>query len=99
MAINLLNISQVSAAQLEALHFSTEELEGLPTIAKFETVQEEGGRKFVRRIEYYNLDMILSVGYRVKSQAITVRHQPTQSAICTYQHFHIQQLPRSFSNN
>lgn len=37
------------------------------TVAKFETVQEEGGRRVSRDIEYYNLDMIISVGYRVKS--------------------------------
>jgi len=46
---------------------SHEELEGMATIAKFATVQEEGGRKVMRNIEYYNLDMVLSVGYRVKS--------------------------------
>ena len=38
------------------------------TVAKFETVQNEGGRAVKRDIEYYNLDMILSVGYRVKSK-------------------------------
>ena len=38
------------------------------TVAKFATVQNEGGRKVIRDIEYYNLDMIISVGYRVKSQ-------------------------------
>ena len=38
------------------------------TIAKFATVQTEGGRKVQRDIDYYNLDMIISVGYRVKSK-------------------------------
>ena len=38
-----------------------------PTVAKFATVQIEGGRKVTRQVEYYNLDVILSVGYRVKS--------------------------------
>ena len=38
------------------------------TIAKFATVQNEGNRTVTRNIEYYNLDMIISVGYRVKSQ-------------------------------
>lgn len=38
------------------------------TVAKFATVQTEGGRIIQRSIEYYNLDMIISVGYRVKSQ-------------------------------
>jgi len=47
-----------------ALH---EELTGLPTVANFATVQNEGHRLVVRNIEYYNLDLVLSVGYRVKS--------------------------------
>ena len=45
-----------------------EELANLATVAKFATVQKEGERDVIRQIEYYNLDMILSVGYRVKSQ-------------------------------
>jgi len=44
-----------------------EELKDIPTVAKFATVQKEGDRSITRNIEYYNLDMILSVGYRVKS--------------------------------
>ncbi len=36
--------------------------------ANFATVQLEGGRKIERLIEYYNLDVIISVGYRVKSK-------------------------------
>ena len=38
------------------------------TVAKFATVQNEGGREVERFIEYYNLDVIISVGYRVKSK-------------------------------
>ena len=45
-----------------------EELEGLPTVANFATVQTEGERSVEREIEYYNLDVIISVGYRVKSK-------------------------------
>ncbi len=37
------------------------------TVANFATVQMEGGREVKRNIEHYNLDMIISVGYRVKS--------------------------------
>ena len=37
------------------------------TVANFATVQMEGGREVERNIEHYNLDMIISVGYRVKS--------------------------------
>ena len=38
-----------------------------PTVAKFAIVQREGDRDVVRQVEYYSLDVILSVGYRVKS--------------------------------
>ena len=38
------------------------------TVANFATVQFEGGRTVERNIEYYNLDVIISVGYRIKSQ-------------------------------
>ena len=44
-----------------------EELYGMATVAKFATVQQEGNRTVTRQVEYYNLDMVLSVGYRVKS--------------------------------
>lgn len=37
------------------------------TVAKNATVQDESGRMVVRQIEYYNLDVIISIGYRVKS--------------------------------
>lgn len=37
------------------------------TVAKYATVQLEGNRKVTREIQYYSLDMVLSVGYRVKS--------------------------------
>ena len=48
--------------------FKDKELEVYSTVAKFATLQKEGGREVKRDIEYYNLDVIISVGYRVKSQ-------------------------------
>lgn len=48
--------------------FATGELERTATVAKNATVQPEGGREVIREIEYYNLDAILSVGYRVNSK-------------------------------
>ena len=46
-----------------------EEIDGInSTVAKFATVQTEGNREVTREIEYYNLDVIISVGYRVKSK-------------------------------
>ena len=44
-----------------------EELKGIPTVANFEIVQQEGNRWIKRSKEFYNLDMVLSVGYRVHS--------------------------------
>ena len=38
-----------------------------PTVAKFAIVQKEGGRLVTRQVEFYSLDVVLSVGYRVKS--------------------------------
>ena len=49
----------INNALMEELDYST--------VAKFATVQNEGGRMVERQIEHYNLDMIISVGYRVKS--------------------------------
>lgn len=48
--------------------FDEKELERSSTVANFATVQIEGSRNVERNIEYYNLDVIISVGYRVKSQ-------------------------------
>lgn len=45
------------------------------TVKKFFTVQKEGSREVSREIEYYNLDLIISVGYRVKSNMATVFRQ------------------------
>ena len=48
--------------------FREGELDMDSTVANFATVQTEGEREVSRNIEYYNLDVIISVGYRVKSQ-------------------------------
>ncbi|MCT7446977.1 virulence RhuM family protein [Aliarcobacter skirrowii] len=48
--------------------FNENELTRVSTVAKFATVQIEGGREITRDVEYYNLDVIISIGYRVKSQ-------------------------------
>jgi len=48
--------------------FSSKELKRGSTVAFFATVQHEGGRTVERQIEFFNLDAILSVGYRVNSR-------------------------------
>ena len=55
--------------------FATAELDRAATVAFFATVQEEGGRSVTREVEYFNLDAILSVGYRVNSSQ--GRYDPT----------------------
>lgn len=51
--------------------FDSEELDSRATVSKMETVQKEGSRSVKRTIEYYNLDLILSIGYRVNSKKAT----------------------------
>ena len=55
--------------------FEEGELDQLSTVRKYRTVQIEGEREVERELEYYNLDVIISVGYRVKS------HRGTQFRI------------------
>ncbi len=47
------------------------ELQEISTIRNFRIVQNEGGRKVERDVNFYNLDMIISVGYRVNSANAT----------------------------
>lgn len=51
--------------------FEEKELDEESTVRKFRTVQEEGNRTVARALTYYNLDMIISIGYRVKSVIAT----------------------------
>jgi len=64
--------------------FSSEELDKDSTVAKIATVQKEGKREVVRDIEYYNLDMILSIGYRVDSKEATVFRRWATSILKKY---------------
>ena len=59
--------------------FKNKELEPNQTVAKFATVQKEGDKNVRREIDYYSLDVIISVGYRVNSiQATQFRIWATQ---------------------
>ena len=69
--LNRLQMSQLFDRDIKTIgkHIQSalrEELDN-STVAKFATVQLEGSREVERQVEYYNLDMIISVGYRVKS--------------------------------
>ena len=51
--------------------FDEEELDEDSTVKEFLTVQQEGNRSVERKVKYYNLDMIISLGYRIKSKIAT----------------------------
>ena len=59
--------------------FNEGELDQESTVSKMETVQNEGGRLVTRMIDYYNLDAVISVGYRINSiRATQFRRWATQ---------------------
>lgn len=64
--------------------FNEEELDKTSTVAKFATVQIEGNRKVSRNIDYYNLDMIIAVGYRTNSKKATKFRQWATEIIKSY---------------
>lgn len=55
--------------------YESGELEQSATVAKIATAQSEGERNVKRTIEYYNLDLVISVGYRVNSKTATAFRQ------------------------
>jgi hypothetical protein len=60
--------------------YKDEELQRHGTTEKFSVVQTEGGRNVKREVDYYNLDMILSIGYRVNAKkAVRFRQWATQT--------------------
>lgn len=64
--------------------YKEKELEQTPTVKDFLTVQQEGNRSISRRIKYYNLDVIISVGYRVHSVRGTRFRQWANSVLKDY---------------
>ena len=51
--------------------YKEQELSPKATVKEYLTVRKEGSREVKRRLDYYNLDMIISVGYRIKSHVAT----------------------------
>jgi hypothetical protein len=70
------SIAQLFGVQVPAISkhlkniFESGELEKDSTISILETVQQEGDREVKRNTEYFNLDAIISVGYRVNSRQV-----------------------------
>lgn len=67
----LFNVQKAAISKHAKNIFDTGELNKKSTVSILETVQTEGKRKIARKIEYYNLDLILSIGYRVNSTNAT----------------------------
>lgn len=65
---DLFGVKKAAISKHVANIFGQGELSPDATVSKMETVQTEGNRTIVRSMDYYNLDMILSVGYRVNSK-------------------------------
>jgi len=63
----LFDKTECKSAYQQHLH-KEGELSKEATVKDYLTVQNEGGRQITRRVLYYNLDVIISVGYRVKSK-------------------------------
>ncbi|MEO9887811.1 MAG: virulence RhuM family protein [Balneola sp.] len=68
---NLFGVSTPTISEHLANIYDTLELIKTTTVRNFRTVQQEGDREVTRNIEYYNLDAIISVGYRVNSVEAT----------------------------
>lgn len=64
---DLYQVAKSSISEHISHIFKDGELEPQATVRKFRTVQLEGNRQVTRERDYYNLDMILAVGYRVRS--------------------------------
>jgi len=68
---NLFNVQKAAISKHIKNIFKTDELSERATVSKMETVQMEGNRYVKRSIEFYNLDVIIAVGYRVNSKQAT----------------------------
>ena len=83
--------------------YSSGELDQNSTVAKNATVQLEGGRQVIRDLEFYNLDVIISIGYRVNSKVGTHFRQWATQRLKDYlikgyavHHERLSQLQQSF---
>ncbi|MCT7444432.1 RhuM family protein [Aliarcobacter cryaerophilus] len=64
--------------------YKEKELDKISTVKYYLTVQKEGNREVTRNIEHYNLDMILSLGYRINSIKATKFRQWATSVLKNY---------------
>ena len=71
MIVELFQSSKANVSEHIANIFAEGELSPEATVRKFRTVRREGSRQVERKLEFYNLDLIISVGYRIKSKVAT----------------------------
>lgn len=64
--------------------YADDELDPVPTSAKIALVRQEGSRQVSRQIEHYNLDVVISVGYRVSSTQATLFRRWATSVLVQY---------------
>lgn len=69
--VRLFDSSKANISEHITNIFNEGELSAEATVRNFRTVRQEGSRQVERTLTYYNLDLILSVGYRVKSKTAT----------------------------
>ncbi|MEI8360759.1 MAG: virulence protein RhuM/Fic/DOC family protein [bacterium] len=76
----IFNVQKAAISKHVKNIFDSGELSEKATVSKMETVQLEGKRSIKRTLEYYNLDLVISIGYRVNSkQATSFRQWATKT--------------------
>ena len=82
--VELFDSSKANISEHIKVIFESNELYKISTVRKFRTVQKEGDREVTRTIEHYNLDVVISVGYRVNSIKATKFRQWATSVLKQY---------------
>jgi prophage antirepressor-like protein len=82
--VEIFDSSKANISEHITFIFQSFELDKDSTVRKFRTVQKEGNREVARDLEHYNLDVIISVGYRVNSIKATKFRQWATSVLKQY---------------
>lgn len=84
MIVKLFNSSKANISEHISHIFREGELDKASTVRNFRTVRKEGSRNVSRELEYYNLDMIIAIGYRVNSKIATKFRQWATNILKNY---------------
>ena len=82
--VSLFDSSKANISEHIKFIYRDKELDKISTVRKFRIVQKEGNREVKRDVEHYNLDMIISVGYRVNIKKATKFRQWATSVLKEY---------------